>query len=456
MNVQPAIVELLYAVGIGLFVGFEREHKDLSEDLPPGQAPVEGAPADEDDAGRVGPTPARRPPVEVLLGVRTFAMLALVGWLLAYLGAGSPALLPVGVGVVGAFLMVQYVLGRHQHGLGITTEVAAVVVFLLGALVRFDRALAVAIGLGTALLLVAKPWMRSAVVRLRRIEITATIQLLILIAIVLPMLPTEAVDRWDLLPPRKIGLFIVLIAGVGYVGYVATRFLGPHRGAGVTGLLGGLVSSTATTVTMARTARRDPGMVVPGQIATFLANATMCVRVLVVCTILSTTVGLRLFPALGGMAVVMLGGGALRWRALRRAAGADPQRGQGDGRLELQNPFALFPALKWGVVLCVILVLVAAGRYLFGDNGLLAAAAIGGLADVDAITLAAVGDASSGAISSDFAALAIVLAVITNTIAKGALAMFAGGRRFGVPVVVVFAAAVAVSGALAVIAALAG
>jgi uncharacterized membrane protein (DUF4010 family) len=249
METAP-LVEALYAIGIGLVVGLEREHSEVAHGMADGDVPshVHERVAKDQVDGPAGPR-------HTAMGARTLALLGLCGWLLAFLGDREPWLVPIGLVAIVALIGAQMWIGRE---VGMTTETAGVVVVLLGALVHRDKALAVALCLGTTLLLVAKPWMIRFVGQLRRVEILATLQLLLMAAIVLPLLPSAPQDPWGALPPRKVGTFIVLIAGVQYVGYVLTRMLGRTRGTGIAGLVGGLTSSTAVTVSMARAARATP------------------------------------------------------------------------------------------------------------------------------------------------------------------------------------------------------
>lgn len=422
------LIEALYAIGIGMVVGLEREHSEVADGL---------------DAGDIPAEKATHPPGPIAAGVRTLALLALVGWLLAFLGEGMPWLLPVGLVCVAAILGAQIIANRDHSG--ITTEVAAIVVVLLGAVVRHDRGLAVALCLGTAMLLVAKPWMNSFIGKVRRVEITATLQLLLLVAIVLPLVPTAPQDPWGALPPRKVGTFIVLIAGVQYVGYVLTRWLGAARGSGLAGLVGGLTSSTAVTVSMARAARATPELIGPGQLATFLANTVMPIRVAVIAWAISPAVGQQVAIALAAMAVVLLLAAFVAWRHARQQPPIAP------AAIALKNPFELWGALGWGAILCAVLLVAHFAMRWFGENGLYVAAAVSGVTDVDAITLAAADSGKAGAIAPAWAALAITIAAVSNTIAKGAMAYFGGGKAFGRRVVVVFAIAAVATIATALI-----
>ena len=401
------VLEALYAVGIGLAVGLEREHSDLTHELEPTARP------DGDERSR-----------EVGLGVRTFALISLVGWVLAVLGDANAMIQPLGLIAVAGLLAAQFVVAARQTGhIGATTEIAAIAVLVMGSLVHFDRRLAVVIALASLLLLVSKPWMRQQVVRLRRVEISATVQLAVLAAVLLPLLPSEPIDPWGAIPPRKVGLFVVLIGGVEYVGYVLTRLLGPERGPVLTGLVGGLTSSTAVTVSMARSAKGGQP-VGPTQLATLLANVVMCVRVAIITAVLAPAVSLRLAVALSVMAAFLLGVAVVTWLSWRKARGPVTPP-------ELKNPFSLIPAVTWGAALCAILVISKLATWYLGQKGFLLAAGASGLADVDAISLAAARGVTNATLSVEYAALAVVIATASNAVAKSALAISIGGAAFG-------------------------
>jgi uncharacterized membrane protein (DUF4010 family) len=433
------------ATGIGLVIGLEREHHE-----------TERAGADATKGPAAGGPP---------LGVRTFALLALSGWTSAVLAGTWPVTPVLAIAVVGALLTAQFVRTTQQdHRLGLTTEVGALLTLLLGMLVHADTRLAVVLALAATVILISRPWVRAVVPRLLRADLTGTLQFLIVLAVVLPLLPEAPVDPWGVLPPRKIGMFVVLVAGIGFVGYVLTRLLGRSRSAWLTGVIGGLVSSTAVTAAMAQQAKADRALVVPGQVAVLLANTVMLGRVLVVTAVISRDVAFALAWPLGAMGFVLLLAVLLSVRALRAARPARARSGSdrreaggkagskaGDeaddeerGPLAVNNPFALLPALKWGALLCVVLVVEHAARTALGTPGLLAAAAVSGLADVDPITLAATRDAAAGVLTAQVAALAIMVAVLTNTALKAGLARLTGGPEFGTRVALALCGAAAV------------
>jgi uncharacterized membrane protein (DUF4010 family) len=418
------LIEAAYALGMGLFIGLEREHSEAT--------------VCSDDKPR-----------EVSMGARTFALLALVGWTAALLGDHFPWLPPLTMAGVAALVIAGFV--TRDTGPGLTTEVAALLTFGLGMLVHYERSLAVALALATTALLISKPWLVAVMPRLRRVDLTATLQLAIVLAVVLPLLPTAAVDPWGILRPREIGWFIVLIAGISYVGYVASRLWGEHRGAGVAGLVGGLTSSTAVTAAMAQSARRDPSMIGSAQLAVFVANAMMLGRVVVVAAVIDRSVALRLAAPMAAMGLAVLAAALWQWRRLR----ADAPRADGTASSEalagLKNPFALLPALKWGAVMVGVLLLAAFAREYLGDRGVIAVAAASGIADVDAITLAVTRSVQLGELGADLAALAVSVAVMSNTLVKAGIAVVGGGRGFGMPVARVLVAAAVLGVAVALL-----
>jgi uncharacterized membrane protein (DUF4010 family) len=419
------LVDAILAIGIGLFIGLEREHSDVARHP------------------RKDGEPTGRP--ESLLGVRTFALLAVFGWATTLAGEAY-AWLPVAALVVAGALVSISALRDRDPGHGLTTEVAALTTMILGMLVHQQRLIAVALALATTLLLISKPWFRAFVPRMRRVDLTATLQLLILLAIVLPLLPEQARDPWHVLSPRRLGVFVALIAGIGYVGYVLNRLLGEQRGAGLTGLIGGLVSSTAVTAAMAQHARDTPAMVQPGQLATLLASTIMLGRVLVVSALINASVTRALAFPLGAMAVCTTAGALWKWQSLRVTKPASPQTKK---ELELRNPFSLLPALTWGLLLAAILVASALARQAFGNSGFVATAALSGLVDVDAINLAATRLAAKGELDLHVATLAITVAVVSNTIVKGAIAWASGGRAYAADIAKVLAVAMAAGLAVA-------
>jgi len=405
------------AIGIGLFIGLEREQKE---------------------------TAAQPAPHETMMGVRTFALLSLFGWVAGLFAATNPWI-PVAALVVIGVLVATATIRSDLAARGLTTEVAALATFLLGMLVSQQRLLAVGFALAVMLLLISKPWFRTLVPKMKRADLTSALQLAVLLAIVLPLLPDEARDPWRVLSPRRLGIFVAMIAGINFVGYVLNRLLGSERGAGLTGIVGGLASSTAVTAAMAQQAKASEAMVVPGQLATLLASTVMFIRVVVVAALIAPKVALALAAPMAAMAAVSIVGALWKWRAMRAS------KKTASRPVELQNPFSLLPALKWGVLLAVILVVSAVATQYLGNTGLLVTAGISGLMDVDAINLATSRQAASGEVPLSVAALAILIAVGSNTLVKVGIAFFGAGRAYALPLLAIFGAATGLGIVIAVV-----
>jgi uncharacterized membrane protein (DUF4010 family) len=422
------VLDAATAVGLGFMIGLEREHHHEENEK------------DENPQG------------SALLGVRSFTLLAIFGWVTGYftVALASPWIAAAGLAAIAALIVAAFFVDP-SHARGLTTELAALITFALGILVHRERALAAALAVAVTLLLISKPWFARWVPKLRRVDLTASLQIAILLAIVLPLLPTEARDPWGALAPRRIGLFVTLIMGVSFVGYVLHRTVGARRGAGLTGLVGGLTSSTAVTAAMAQQARKSEAMIPTGQMATCLASAVMAGRIVVITAVVSRQVALALLPPLAAMLVVMLGGAAWKWRQSKRAE----KDGAAETEVAIRNPLSIVAALKWGVFLSIVLVAAAIGQEYFGSRGLIAAAALSGFADVDAITLAVARQSDGGQLAAATAVLAIVVAASSNTVVKAGIAVVSGGWRYGRDVAIIFGLSLAAALATAAVLAMA-
>jgi uncharacterized membrane protein (DUF4010 family) len=403
--------EAATAVALGLMVGLERERSGF-EQAQEGQAdPHRRRESDRAETPRGN------------LGARTFALLSLLGWISVKIGGGGQAM-PIVVLALAALMIGLFYFETTSFDRGLTTEIAALAAPMLGMLLTRDALLAVAIAVIITLLLFSKPWIRAWIPKLHREDLAAAMQLLIVFAILLPLLPVRALDPWGVLSPRKVGWMVALIASVDFLGYALNRVLGSRRGALMTGLVGGLVSSTVVTVTMSRQAREDPALRGPGQVAVMLACAMMGLRV----TILAGAVGgpalaRPLLLPMAAMVLVLLACSGWIYRT-----GAMPVGGT---EMPVKNPFHLKRAATWGLALAIVLLVSAAARAWFGDRGLLVTAGLSGLADVDPITLAVASQVRGVGLPAAMATLAVILAIGANTLAKAGFAWVSGGRAFG-------------------------
>jgi uncharacterized membrane protein (DUF4010 family) len=359
-------------------------------------------------------------------GLRTFILFALIGALGGWLALalGSPWILVAALFAALAPVLAGYVLSvrAQPDALGLTTELAAVAACLLGAMTILGyRDLAVGLAVAVAAVLAYKQPLHGLVRRLDRDDVYAGLRLLIATFIVLPLLPSGAIDPWGALEPRSLWMLVLLISSLSLVGYVATRLLGARRGIPLTGLTGGLVSSTAVTLAFARQSREPGAGGAAGALASgiLLAWAVMFLRVIVEVLVVNRDLLGRVALPFGVMAV------AAAATAVVLRSGAPP-----DGRaggVPLKNPFSLTAAMQFAVFFAIVLLVVKLVQNYAPGRGVYFVAALAGTTDVDAITLSMAQYARTG--SAELAAQAITLAALTNTVVKTALAATLGSAR---------------------------
>lgn len=369
-------------------------------------------------------------------GVRTFILFALAGALASWLGQalGSVWLLVAAVLAVGALAVAGYVMQARvkPNAVGLTTEMAALAVVLLGAACTAGHAeLALALAIAVSAVLAYKEPMHGLVARLGPDDISAGVKLLAATFIVLPLLPPDAIDPWGAIRPRSLWTLAVAIAAVSLVGYVATRVLGPGRGAAVTGLSGGLVSSTAVTLAFARRSRQEGG---DGDDALaaglLLAWGVMGVRVVALAGFVHWPLVPPLALPIGSMTAATLLAALL---LLRRAHRQPPTS---LAAVELKNPFSLTSAIKFALLFAAVLLFVELVRRALPGQGYYVVAALAGTTDVDAITLSMSALAKGGGTSLATAAAALVVAALANTLVKGGIIVALAGARLRRRVVV--------------------
>lgn len=389
----------LIALLIGALVGIDRERKKAAE---PGQS---------------------------FGGIRTHILLALVGAASARLSVELSMgwLFGVTLAVIGAAVVTSYLsnLREHDDAHGLTSEVAAIAVFLLGAMaVAGEADLAVALGVVTSAVLAFKQPLHGAVQRLDTQDVFAGLKLLIASFIVLPLLPDAPIDPWQAINPYKLWLLVTLISALSLAGYVAVRWLGSTHGSALTGLAGGLVSSTATTLSFARSSRdtaEDDGHALAAGI--LLAWLVMFVRVLVLIAVINRPLLLAAWPPIAAMGAVT--GAFAAWH-LR--AGLAHARGATQQEVPVSNPFSLAAAARFGALFAAVLLVIELAEQHAPGQGVYLIAALAGSADVDAITLSMADAARSGDGFAQ-ATAAIVIAVVANTVVKCAAVLALGAGR---------------------------
>jgi uncharacterized membrane protein (DUF4010 family) len=376
-----------------------------------------------------------REKTRVFAGMRTFALISLLGSVTAFLsGQFADNLFVWGfIGILG-FALASYFRNPKKSDIGITTGVAVVLAYVLGGMVFWDLfAAAAALTVATVFLLAFKPDLRAFAAHISREDIRAGLEFAVVWVVVLPLLPDRAYGPFDVLNPREIWIFVVLVAGLNLAGYLLSQFMDAQRSIGLIGLLGSVLSSTAVTFEMARRSRsqEEQNYAPLFAVAIAIASTGMFIRAIVLAYVINPGVGRALVwpmlaSGLAGMASVL----AL-WRHATRleSVGGPEKRAQ-------RSPFALRPALQFGLLFAVVLFVSKAAQVTLGDTGAYLSSALAGLAGTDAPTLSLAKLAGSG-LSVQVAARSITLATASNMLLKGMAAAALGAgevRRWVLPV----------------------
>lgn len=357
-------------------------------------------------------------------GVRTIGLIALAGALGAYFDdmLGVPWLSLLLFAGVALLVVVSYAVTAARGELGITTEMTALLAFLLGWLCMRDQiALAGGLAVASALVLALKDWLHRLAGRIEARDVEATLKFAIVTLIILPLVPNETFGPppFDVLNPHQLWLMVVLISAVNFLSYILVKVVGPEHGFGVTGLLGGLVSSTAVSLGFAQRSRAQPAQSPALALGILLAWTVMFVRVVVIVAVVNLPLAERLLPVMAGLALGSVAICAWLWR--RRASGAGTADvAAGD------NPFELSQALRFGLAFGVVILAARAAEVYLGQTGLYLAGAVAGLTDVDAISLSMANLARGDGLAPAVAVTTIVIAVGANTLVKTGMAVVLG------------------------------
>jgi len=402
MELEATLLRLGVALALGLLVGLQRERA----------------------ASRVA-------------GVRTFALITLFG---AVAGLATPVfgpwLVPAGALALAALLVMANVAKlREDPDPGMTTEVAVLLMYAVGAyLVEGEMAAAIAVTGAATLLLHLKQPMHRTIAALGEGDMTAIMQFALITLVILPVLPNRSFGPYEVLNPREVWLMVVLIVSINLAGYVAYKLLGARSGALLGAVLGGMVSSTATTVSYARRSRASEA----AGLAVFVivvASTVAFVRVLVEVAVVAPSQLRAVVLPLGAMLGWMLVLSAAAWLYGRADAPAQlPASG---------NPAELKPALIFGALYALVILAVAFAKDRFGDAGLYPVALVSGLTDVDAITLSTANLAAQGKLETATTWRLILVAALANLAFKGACALALGSAALRRPILLLLGLALA-------------
>jgi uncharacterized membrane protein (DUF4010 family) len=362
-------------------------------------------------------------------GVRTFTLVTLFGTLAGLLAESSQSgwIIAIGALLVGIMMIAAYQRDNLPGESGSTTVVAILVSYCLGTMVWYGYSqIAAMLAIVTTILLYFKAELHGVTHGLTRKDLVSIFQFAVLSVIILPILPDINYGPFETLNPHQTWLMVVLVSGVSLAGYLALRIVGERYGAPLLGLLGGLVSSTATTVVYSRNGRAHPEITKIAVIVILLANLVVMVRLMLVTAVVSNDVLPHLAPVLGTGLLLGLIGTFSVWRRWNTTTGTPLP--------EISNPTELRTALGFGALYAIVLLLAAWLSNIAGTSGLYMLALVSGLTDVDAITLSSLRLHELGSLSKPEAVTAISIALLSNIAFKLGIVFTIGGPALGWPV----------------------
>ncbi len=361
------------------------------------------------------------PGEELFAGIRTFPMLTLAG----YLAAVSEAPWAVAATVLGvaALVVASYVRSKE---FGATTEALGILAPILGAAVQHRPIVAAASAVMVALLLTLKAPLHRIAGAINEEEILSILKFAVVAVVLLPLLPTTAVDPWQAVVPRHVGWVVVILCAVSLGGYLLVRFMGSRAGWALAGLLGGLVSSTAVTLSFASKARETASLARPLTVGILLASTVLYLRGLFLFVVFDRTLAVYMAPRLLLLFTVSVAFAGFYYRSSKAEEPAP---------VKLGNPVELGRAFTLAALFAAILLVARVAEERLGTRGLWATGALGGLLDVDSVAVAAARLRSQDIVPVQAAGGAFLLATLSNLLLKGGVVLTLGGselfRRVG-------------------------
>ena len=345
----------------------------------------------------------------VFAGVRTYSLIGVFGFSCGWLvSINVPLALPVGMLSLTALAIVGYFAKLKSDFVGWTSEVAALLTFVMGALCLLtDIWVPLALGIVGTFLLSEKAMIEKYVERLNNAEFLAVVKFLLITLIILPVLPNKEFTEFNL-NPRKIWQIVVLVSTIGFAGYYLTKKFGARAGLWLSGLLGGIVSSTAVSLAAGRIAQRSPERSIAAMQATILAGSVMYIRILILIWFIKPDFASGIWWRLVLLALIGL---ALSYHREAKATAYDKTPVQ-----TMKNPFEIRPALIFATSFVVLTVVTVLIKRFYGDTGLITLAGLVGVTDIDPFILSVV---NQHAVIQNLAVSAIIISMMSNTIAKG-------------------------------------
>ncbi len=353
-------------------------------------------------------------------GIRTFPLITLFGALSAYLGdLISVWILVLGMLLIGVVIILAYFAVSDRKHIGTTSEVAGLLAFFIGVLCYYNEvSFAVILAIIIAVILYARSMLHHFAERISQKELGDTLKFAVIAFVVLPFLPNQDYGPLGVFNPYLIWLMVVFISGIGFIGYALMKWFG-QKGIFITGLLGGIVSSTAATTSFAERSVKEKKNVNPLVLGVLAANGIMFVKILVEVFAVNRDLFLQVvLPLLGLLAILVLFSYSI-WKKAKVI----------QGKVNLTSPLSLKPALTFAFIFAAILALVKFASVYLSSQGVYLISFLSGIADVDAITLSLSQLAKEG-LASEIAVRGILIAALTNLAVKGGIVWWIGGKEF--------------------------
>jgi len=405
---------LALALGIGLIIGLQRENSyQNTEEFHP-------------------------------IGVRTFALSGLLGGVLAFLSSILNSTHPILLGftIVSVLLLASYTIHHHTKKtkkIGLTTSFSMLLVYLLGVLCWYNRLLeSCAIMVALLAVLSFKEQLHVFAQKISKEDIFATIKFAVMAALVLPFLPNKAYgpENLEVFNPFVIGLFVVILSGISFIGYILVKLIGPGKEIGVTGILGGIASSTALTLNFTQKSKSNPKHAATLSMGIILSWSMMYVRLYIMCVAIHPNL---LVPLIIPMFLPMIPGFLYAFYLKYKESKIHNLDSN------FKNPFELTPALQFGLIFVFVLFLTNLAQSYFGNSGLLISSFFAGFAAIDAIALSVISMQKTGVLGINQVVLAILFAGLANTFLKGGMVVLFGAKTMRKVIIPVTLSTIAIS-----------
>lgn len=375
-------------------------------------------------------------------GIRSFIFIAIAGFFASFLGQQlGNWFIGLMFGIVVIFIIIGYIHKAFREGKpGITSELGAVMTFIVGILCYFDASTATIAGIVTAVVLSIKEPLHNFVQKIKDEEFFATLEFALLAFVILPLLPNRTIDPWNVINPYEVWLLVVFMLGISFIGYILNRVIGTGKGIVLTGLIGGIVSSTAVTQSMSVRSKTAPRYHSILAAATIGASCIMFIRVLIVVATLNRNLLPSLVWPIGGMLLAIAITVVWNIRNLKKGESS----GQEQETIIKESPFKLVPAIKFGCFFVFILLVSEWAKAYLGTGGIYLTAVLTGFVDIDPFMLSMIKISVDDPAFLPIASKAIPVAVMSNMVVKTVIPFIFGNREFALRVLKSFAIVIAV------------